>query len=130
MSNQDPSLKPDRTTERQTDRWIEPGKLNLQVIYILYLTSFAIGITGLVGIVLAHLNSGKSEAWLETHYTWAIRTFWLGVLGTLVSILLMFVLIGMLTMLLVAIWIIVRTVIGLQKLSRNEPIDNPQSWLF
>lgn len=115
---------------RQTDRWLEPGKTNLQVIYILYLVSFAIGITGIVGIVLAHLNRGKSEPWLESHYTWAIRTFWLGVLGALVSFFLMFVLIGMLTMIVVAIWIIVRTIVGLQKLSRNEPIDNPQSWLL
>lgn len=122
---------PDQTPEpRQTDRWLEPGKTNLQVIYVLYLASFVIGITGIVGIVLAHLNSGKSEAWLESHYTWAIRTFWLGLLGALVSGLLMMVMIGMLLMPLVALWIIIRTIVGLQKLGRNEAIANPQSWLL
>lgn len=122
---------PDQTPEpRQTDRWLEPGKTNLQVIYVLYLASFVIGITGIVGIVLAHLNSGKSEAWLESHYTWAIRTFWLGLLGALVSGLLMIVFIGMLLMPLVALWIIIRTIVGLQKLGRNEAIANPQSWLL
>ncbi len=123
--------KDERATEpRQTDRWLEPGKLNLQIIYILYLASFVIGISGIVGVVLAHLNRGKSEPWLESHYTWAIRTFWLGLLGALISVVLMIVMIGMLTMLLVGIWIIVRTIIGLQKLNRNEPIANPQSWLI
>jgi len=122
---------PDQTPEpRQTDRWLEPGKTNLQVIYVLYLASFVIGITGIVGIVLAHLNSGKSEAWLESHYTWAIRTFWFGLLGALVSGLLMIVFIGMLLMPLVALWIIIRTIVGLQKLGRNEAIANPQSWLL
>jgi len=125
MSNQDQAPEP-----RQTDRWLEPGKTNLQVIYILYLVSFVIGISGIIGIVLAHINRGKSEAWLESHYTWAIRTFWLGLVGAIVSALLMIVFIGMLTMVLVALWIIVRTVIGLQKLGRNEPIDNPQSLLL
>ncbi|MBV6651279.1 DUF4870 family protein [Hoeflea alexandrii] len=125
MSNHDQAPE-----TRKTDRWLEPGKTNLQVIYILYLVSFVIGISGLVGIVLAHLNRGKSEAWLESHYTWAIRTFWLGLLGAFVSMLLMIVMIGMLTMLLVALWIVIRTVVGLQKLGRNEPIDNPQSWLL
>ena len=125
MSNPDQAPEP-----RQTDRWLEPGKTNLQVIYILYLVSFVIGISGIVGIVLAHLNHGKSEPWLETHYTWAIRTFWLGVLGALISVVLFVVLIGMVTMFLVALWIIVRTIVGLQKLGRNEPIDNPQSWLL
>ena len=125
MSNQDQAPE-----TRKTDRWLEPGKTNLQVIYILYLVSFVIGISGIVGIVLAHLNRGKSEAWLESHYTWAIRTFWLGLLGAFVSMLLMMVLVGMLTMLLVALWIVIRTIVGLQKLGRNEPIDNPQSWLL
>jgi uncharacterized membrane protein len=125
MSNPDQAPEP-----RQTDRWLEPGKTNLQVIYVLYLASFVIGITGIVGIVLAHLNRGKSEAWLESHYTWVIRTFWLGLLGALVSGLLMFVLIGMLLMPLVALWVIIRTIVGLQKLGRNEPIADPQSWLL
>jgi uncharacterized membrane protein len=125
MTNQDQAPEP-----RQTDRWLEPGKTNLQVIYILYLASFVIGITGLVGIVLAYLNRGKSEAWLESHYTWAIRTFWIGLLGSFISFILFFVVIGMFTIILVAIWFIVRIVIGLQKLGRNEPIADPQSWLL
>lgn len=125
MSNPDQAPEP-----RQTDRWLEPGKTNLQVIYVLYLASFVIGITGIVGIVLAHINRGKSEAWLESHYTWAIRTFWLGLLGALVSGVLMIVVIGMLLMPLVALWVIIRTIVGLQKLGRNEPIADPQSWLL
>jgi uncharacterized membrane protein len=125
MDNQDQAPEP-----RQTDRWLEPGKTNLQVIYILYLASFVIGISGIVGIVLAYLNRGKSEAWLESHYTWAIRTFWIGLLGSFISFILFFVVIGMFTIILVAIWIIVRTVIGLQKLGRNEPIADPESWLL
>lgn len=125
MTNQNQAPEP-----RQTDRWLEPGRSNLQVIYILYLASFVIGITGLVGIVLAYLNRGKSEAWLESHYTWAIRTFWIGLLGSFISFILFFVVIGMFTIILVAIWFIVRIVVGLQKLGRNEPIADPQSWLL
>lgn len=122
---------PDQTPEpRQTDRWLEPGKTNIQVIYVLYLASFVIGITGIVGIVLAHLNRGKSAAWIESHYTWAIRTFWLGLLGALLSGLLMIVMIGMLLMPLVALWVIIRTIVGLQKLGRNEAIPDPKSWLL
>lgn len=42
---------PDET--RKTDRWLEPGPTNIQVIYILYLVGFVIGISALVGIVIA-----------------------------------------------------------------------------
>ncbi|MCC0044515.1 MAG: hypothetical protein H6892_09145 [Brucellaceae bacterium] len=115
---------------RQTDKWMEPGKTNVQVIYILYLAGFVIGITPLVGIVLAYVNRGKSEAWIETHYTWAIRTFWIGLLYGLVSFILAFILIGFLLMLATAVWFILRCIFGLQALSRDEPMKNPQSWIL
>lgn len=115
---------------RQTDRWLEPGKTNVQVIYILYLAGFVVGLTALIGIVIAHMNRGKAGGWIETHYTWAIRTFWIGLLFSLVSMLLMIVGIGFLLLFAVAIWVIVRCVIGLQAVSRNEPIKNPQSWII
>jgi len=115
---------------RETDRWLEPGKTNLQVIYILYLAGFVIGITPLVGVVLAYVNRGKSASWIETHYTWAIRTFWIGLLYALVSALLMFVLVGFLLILATAVWFILRMIFGLQALSRDEPMKNPESWVL
>lgn len=96
---------------------------------MLYLVSFVVGVTGLVAIVLAYINRGKSEAWVETHYTWAIRTFWIGLLYGFISALLMFIGIGFILMFVVAIWVVIRCVIGLQAASRNEPIKNPQSWI-
>jgi len=118
------------TPPRKTDRWLEPGPTNIQVIYILYLVSFVIGISALVGIVLAYMNRGKSETWIETHYTWAIRTFWIGILYALISMVLMVVGIGFLLLLAVAVWIVVRAVVGLQLVGRREPIKNPQSWML
>ena len=113
---------------RKTDRWLEPGATNIQVIYICYLAAFVIGISALLGIVLAYINRGKAGGWIETHYTWAIRTFWIAVLGAIVSMLLMIVAVGFLLAIAVAIWVIVRVVIGLQLVSRGEPIRDPESW--
>ena len=123
----DPNTPP---APRQTDRWLEPGPTNVQVIYVLYLASFVVGITAIVGIVIAHLNRGKAGGWIETHYTWAIRTFWIGLLGGFVSLILMIVGIGILLALAVAIWVIVRCIVGLQAAGRGEPIKNPQSWML
>ena len=123
-------MTPPEVPARQTDRWLEPGKTNVQIIYLLYLASFFIGITGLVGLVMAYVNRGKSEAWIESHYTWLIRTFWIALVASLVSMVLVLVGIGILLMVAIAIWIIVRCVIGLQKVSRGEAIANPDSWLI
>ncbi len=116
--------------QRETDRWLEPGKTNVQVIYILYLAGFVIGITPLIGIVLAYVNRGRSAEWIETHYTWAIRTFWIGLLYSLIGFVLAFVLIGFLVLLATAVWFILRCIFGLQALSRNEPMKNPESWVL
>jgi uncharacterized membrane protein len=120
--------QPTPPAPRQTDRWLEPGPANMQVIYVLYLAGFVIGITVLIGLVMAYVNRGKAGGWVETHYTWAIRTFWIALLGGFVSLLLMLVAIGFLLALAVAVWVIVRCVIGLQAVSRGEPIRNPESW--
>jgi uncharacterized membrane protein len=116
--------------QRKTDRWLEPGPTNIQVIYVLYLVSFVIGITALVGIVLAYMNRGRSPDWLETHYTWAIRTFWIGILYAFISLILMVIGIGFLLMIAVLVWAVVRIVIGLQAVSRGDPIKNPESWVL
>ena len=115
---------------RQTDRWLDPGPLNMQVIYVLYLAGFVIGVSTLIGLVLAYINRGKAGGWVETHYTWLIRTFWIAVLGAFVSLLLMIVAIGFLLAVAVAIWVIVRCIVGLQAVSRGEPIKNPESWML
>ena len=85
---------PPPQTPRQTDRWLEPGQTNVLVVYILYLAGLVIGISGLIGLVIAYLNRGKAGGFVETHYTWQIRTFWIGLLYGVVSVLLMFLAIG------------------------------------
>src|SRR5688572_30044953 len=123
-------INPGPSAPRQTDRWLEPGTTNVQVINILYLASLVIGVSVLVGIVLAYINRGKAGGFVETHYTWLIRTFWIGLLYALISAVLMLLAIGFVLMFAVAVWFIVRCIIGLQALGRGEPIKNPESWLI
>jgi len=122
---------PEQSGQGQSNGWLEPGKTNLQIIYILYLVSFVIsGIPALIGVIMAYINRNKSAEWLDTHYTWLIRTFWIGLLYSFISAILIFVFVGVLLMIAVAVWVIIRCIIGLQALGRGEPIRNPQSWIL
>jgi uncharacterized membrane protein len=100
------------------------------IIYILYLLGFLTAwITPIVGVVMAYANRDAAPEWLKSHYTFQIRTFWIGLVAGLASFPLMFILIGFLTLPLVAVWYIVRCAVGLSRLLNNEPYPTPQNWI-
>jgi uncharacterized membrane protein len=103
---------------------------NARIIYILYLVSLVVGITSLVGLVMAYVYRSDATDYIQAHYRWQIRTFWIGLLYTLLGLLLTGIGIGFLIFLFAVIWFIVRCVKGLQYLERREPPANPGSWLF
>ncbi len=106
----------------------ERGNANL--IYILYLVAFVVGVTSIVGVVMAYMAKDQAPDWLKTHYNNQINIFWKGLLYGIVSCVLMVVFIGIILIFVVLIWYIVRVVKGMQALSEEKPIENPGSWGF
>ena len=101
------------------------------VIALLYLGSFITGITALVGLVLAYVWKNELHApWETDHYRWHIRTFWIGIVYSLICTLLVFILIGVLLYVVVAIWFAVRTIKALLAAQRQEPLPNVETWLI
>ncbi|HWA42447.1 MAG TPA: hypothetical protein VHA10_04495 [Hypericibacter adhaerens] len=100
------------------------------LVYILYLVSLIVGITALVGVILAYVNKSQAPDWLQTHYRFQIRTFWIGILFSIIGVVTTIILIGWLILLLVAIWWIVRCIKGMQYLGKQQAHPNPASWMF
>jgi uncharacterized membrane protein len=101
------------------------------VVALLYLASFITGITALIGLVMAYVWKGELHLpWEDDHYRWHIRTFWIGVVYSLVCTALVFFLIGFLLYAVVGIWFAVRTIKALLAAQRQEPLPNVESWLF
>ena len=101
------------------------------VVYILYLAHFVplLGwVATIVGLVLAYVERDTAPAWLKSHFTFLIRTFWIGLLFYCVSIVLCIVLIGIPMLLATMVWFIVRCALGISRLLRNEPYPTPESW--
>lgn len=100
------------------------------IISLLYLSSFALGVTVIVGVVLAYVWKGEPQGeWERSHYEYLIRTFWIGFLGSVVSIVLMVVLIGFLLITAVAVLVVVRCVLSLVNAQKQQPMPNPETWL-
>lgn len=106
----------------------EKGNANL--IYILYLVAVAVGLTAIVGVIMAYMAKDEAPDWLKTHYHNQINIFWKGLLYMVIGAVLSIVLIGFLIMLAAFVWYVVRIVKGMQSLSKGEAIADPSSWTF
>jgi uncharacterized membrane protein len=99
------------------------------VVYLAYLGSILFQPLVFVGIVLAYIQRETAPDWLKAHYTYQVRTFWIGLLYLAVSVLLCFVLVGFLLLLGCLAWWIVRCALGIDRILRRQPPANPLSWL-
>jgi uncharacterized membrane protein len=99
------------------------------IIYILYLVAIAVPITSIVGVIMAYVNRSNAPPWLQSHYRFQIRTFWIGTLYGLIGSVLVKLVIGFAVLLFVLVWWIVRCVKGMRALGEHRPVDNPTSWM-
>jgi uncharacterized membrane protein len=100
------------------------------IVYVLYLVGFAVGLTAIAGVVMAHVSRDQAEDWVKTHFSFQIRTFWYGFGMLVLGVILAFVLIGYLVLLFWFVWTLVRCIKGILALNDNRPIANPASLLF
>ena len=103
---------------------------NPTIISLLYLSSFVLGVTGIVGVVLAYVwKNETAEEWEVSHFQYLINTFWIGLVGGVISVLLMIVLIGFLLLVAVGVLVIVRSVLSLINAQKRAPMPNPSTLL-
>ncbi len=101
-----------------------------KIVYILYLVSIFFGLTAIVGVVMAYIYRADAPPWLQAHYQYQIRTFWIGLLYLLIGSILTVVMIGYLIFLFWIVWLIVRCVKGLKSMNQRTAPENPTGWLF
>ncbi|MFA7604103.1 MAG: hypothetical protein WCY29_13930 [Novosphingobium sp.] len=140
MSDPDPSAQPAPRAELGQGQAPPPPKApaaasgfdfnHPTIISLLYLSSAVLGVTAIVGVVLAYVWKGEPHAeWESSHYRYLIRTFWIGLIGAVISALLMIVLIGFLLMVAVGVLVLVRCVLSLVNAQKRVPMPDPDTWL-
>lgn len=106
------------------------GKQLALLNYILYFVGFFVGLTALVGVIIAHLKRAEAAQWIQTHFVYQIRTFWIGVLWLVIGGLTSFVFIGFLLLAWWFVWTLVRCIKGVMRLGDNKPIEDPLTWMW
>ncbi len=122
----------------------EEDKVLPAVVYGLYLLGFTNGLTWVIGLIVAYVNRDAAGPINESHYTFAIRTFWLSIAWFLIGFLLILFGLPMLVLLVglpmiiagalilgaVGLWFVARCVMGIYHLSRGEAYPRPRAWLI
>lgn len=101
----------------------DPSRNLAVAVYILQALSFFVGgITGLAGVIVNYVKLDEVQGtWIEPHFRWQIRTFWMGLLWSVIGFVTTFVIIGWFILLVTAIWIIYRVVKGALALNDGLP---------
>ena len=94
-------------------------------------TSFLFGLPSIVAVILNYVKRGDVRGtFLESHFRWQIRTFWYALLwaavASVLSLPLMLVLVGFVTLWLAAViigcWVLYRVIKGWMRLSPRAPM--------
>ena len=89
--------------------------------------AFVFGWPSIVAVIINYVKRGEAAGtFLESHFSWQIRTFWFALAWTVVSWLLIFTLVGIplawALILAVSIWIAYRVIRGWLALSDGKPM--------
>lgn len=101
------------------------------IISLLYLASCVLGVTALVGVVLAYVwRNEPQEAWEASHFEYLINTFWIGLIGSVISVVLFIVLIGIPLLIAVMVVVLIRSVMILINAQKRLPMPKPATLLI
>ncbi|MCG8428739.1 MAG: hypothetical protein MI754_15395 [Chromatiales bacterium] len=93
------------------------------VVYGLQAAAFLFVITPLIGIIINYVKRDDVRGtWLESHFRWQMRTFWYGLLWSIIGIITTFIIIGYVVWLANIVWIIYRIAKGWIRLAENKPM--------
>lgn len=94
------------------------------VVYALQVLSVFVGITAIVGVIINYIKREDAAGTLyASHFDWQIRTFWWGLIWSIVGFVLLFAFgLGLLVWFVAGIWALYRVIKGFIKLNDNQPV--------
>jgi len=93
------------------------------IVYALQAASFMVGFTLIAGVIVNYVKrEDVAGTWIESHFTWQIRTFWWWLVWALVGLATLIVAIGIFIWIADAIWLVYRIIKGGIRLSEGKPM--------
>ena len=95
------------------------------LVYILQAVGLFIGLTWIAAVIVNYVKREDVRGtWLESHFDWQIKTFWVGLAGSILGWLTIWILIGWLILFAIGVWAIYRIVKGWLALNDRAPLPD------
>ncbi len=96
----------------------------LLIAYVLYgIAPFVGGITAVAGVIINHIKLGEiTDPFLRSHHAWMMRTFWWSLLWSVISFVLCFVAVGVVTFAILFFWYLYRVIRGVLAMNELRPM--------
>lgn len=111
-----------------------------KLVYVLYLIGVLFGPLILIGVAIAYVQNDTGPKWLNSHYRFQIRTFWLGIISFLIIVVVAFgglaevsgfyAFIGLVFAVYFVIWWLVRSTKGYKRVSKRNRMNRPEAFGF
>jgi uncharacterized membrane protein len=93
------------------------------LVYGLQAASMLVGVTLFAGVIINYLRRGQAAGtWLESHFTWQIRTFWWSLAWCVLGFATAIVLVGVFILIGSGVWFVYRIVRGWIELNEGRPM--------
>ncbi len=93
------------------------------LVYALQASALVVGVTLFAGVIVNYVKREEAAGtWLESHFRWQIRTFWWSMLWTVLGLATAIVAIGLVIMLVSAVWFVYRIAKGWSGLNDGRPM--------
>jgi uncharacterized membrane protein len=93
------------------------------LVYGLQAASMLVGVTLFAGVIINYLRREQAAGtWLESHFTWQIRTFWWSLAWCVLGIATAIVLVGVFILIGSGVWFVYRIVRGWIELNEGRPM--------
>jgi uncharacterized membrane protein len=91
------------------------------LVYALQAASFFLGVTFIAAVIINYVKREDMQGtWLESHFRWQIRTFWYGLLWSVIGAITFLIFIGMFILAADFIWILYRIIKGWLRLNDKK----------
>ena len=96
------------------------------IVYGLQLAGYFTGISPIAGVIINYVKRDSvAGTWLESHFRWQIRTFWITLAWSIVGMVTLLLFIGLFVLGVAAMWYLYRAIRGWMELAEGRPMYGP-----